>query len=97
LNFARWFAAEVHPHEPALRGYLWGSCPAVRDVDDVVQESFLRIRRVNHRPAVYLTARNVANTPLKTEFYNAETPQHARLRQIGRLGASCTFGVNGTF
>jgi RNA polymerase sigma-70 factor (ECF subfamily) len=45
LNLARWFAAEVHPHEPALRGYLRGSFPAVRDVDDVVQESFLRIWR----------------------------------------------------
>lgn len=43
---ARWFAAEVQPHEPALRGYLRGSFPAVRDVDDVVQESYLRIWRV---------------------------------------------------
>jgi RNA polymerase sigma-70 factor (ECF subfamily) len=45
LSLARWFAAEVHPHEPELRGYLRGSFPAVRDVDDVVQESFLRIWR----------------------------------------------------
>ncbi len=42
---ARWFAAEVQPHEPALRGYLRGSFPAVRDVDDVVQESYLRMWR----------------------------------------------------
>lgn len=42
---ARWFAAEVHPHEPALRGYLRGTFPAVRDVDDVVQESYLRMWR----------------------------------------------------
>jgi RNA polymerase sigma factor (sigma-70 family) len=41
----RWFATEVQPHEPALRGYLRGSFPAVRDVDDVVQESYLRIWR----------------------------------------------------
>jgi len=40
-----WFTAEVQPHEPALRGYLRGSFPAVRDVDDVVQESFLRVWR----------------------------------------------------
>ncbi len=45
LSLSQWFAAEVHPHEPALRGYLRGSFPAVRDVDDVVQESFLRIWR----------------------------------------------------
>lgn len=41
----RWFAAEVQPHEPALRGYLRGAFPAVRDVDDVVQESYLRMWR----------------------------------------------------
>ena len=42
---ARWFSAEVHPHESALRGYLRGSFPRVRDVDDLVQESFLRVWR----------------------------------------------------
>lgn len=40
---ARWFATEVHAHEPSLKAYLRGSFPAVRDVDDVVQESFLRV------------------------------------------------------
>ena len=40
---ARWFSEEVQPHEPVLRSYLRGSFPAVRDVDDVVQESYLRI------------------------------------------------------
>lgn len=38
-----WFASEVQPHEPILRSYLHGTFPAVRDVDDLVQESFLRI------------------------------------------------------
>jgi RNA polymerase sigma-70 factor (ECF subfamily) len=42
---ARWFADELQPHEPELRGYLRGSFPAVRDVDDVVQESYLRVWR----------------------------------------------------
>lgn len=40
-----WFAHEVQPHERALRAYMRGSFPALRDVDDVVQESFLRIWR----------------------------------------------------
>ncbi len=39
----RWFADEVQPHEPALRAYLRSSFPVVRDVDDVVQESYLRV------------------------------------------------------
>jgi RNA polymerase sigma-70 factor (ECF subfamily) len=40
---ARWFAEEVHPHDAQLKAYLRGAFPAVRDVDDVVQESYLRI------------------------------------------------------
>lgn len=42
---ARWFSEEVQPHESELRGYLRGSFPAVRDTDDVVQESLLRVWR----------------------------------------------------
>jgi RNA polymerase sigma-70 factor (ECF subfamily) len=38
----KWFAEEVRPHEGALRGYLRQSFPAVRDIEDVVQESYLR-------------------------------------------------------
>lgn len=44
-SLSRWFSEEVQPHEPALRGYLRGSFPAVRDMDDVVQESYLRVWR----------------------------------------------------
>lgn len=39
----RWFAEEVHSHEATLKAYLRSSFPSVRDVDDVVQESYLRI------------------------------------------------------
>lgn len=41
----RWFTQEVHAHEASLRSYLRGSFPAVRDIDDVVQESYLRVWR----------------------------------------------------
>jgi RNA polymerase sigma-70 factor (ECF subfamily) len=43
---AKWFADEVHPHDAHLRAYLRGAFPAVCDVDDVVQESYLRVWRV---------------------------------------------------
>lgn len=39
----RWFVDEVQPCEPSLKAYLHGSFPAIRDVEDIVQESFLRI------------------------------------------------------
>jgi DNA-directed RNA polymerase specialized sigma24 family protein len=38
-----WFAKEVQPHDAQLKAYLRGAFPSVRDVDDVVQESYLRV------------------------------------------------------
>ncbi|MDO8544394.1 MAG: sigma-70 family RNA polymerase sigma factor [Opitutaceae bacterium] len=64
---ARWFAEQVQPHEATLRGYLhkiaaWG------DIDDLVQETYVRLLRVHSRNEVRSTrgllftlARNVAH------------------------------------
>lgn len=50
-NHTQWFAEQVQPHEPALRSYLRASFPALRDLDDVVQESYVRVwRRHVSRP-----------------------------------------------
>lgn len=46
LDAPRWFAEQVQPHDAQLRGYLRGSFPSVRDVDDLVQDSYLRLWRV---------------------------------------------------
>lgn len=42
---AAWFSSEVHAHDASLKGYLRRSFPSIRDVDDLVQESYLRIWR----------------------------------------------------
>jgi RNA polymerase sigma factor (sigma-70 family) len=64
---ARWFSEEVQTHETSLRSYVRDSFPAIRDVDDVVQESYLRIWRARlGRPVastkafLFTIARNVA-------------------------------------
>lgn len=63
----KWFAEEVQPHENVLRSYLHGSFPSVRDVDDVMQESYLRLWRARASEPVrsakaflFLVARRVA-------------------------------------
>lgn len=63
----RWFAEEVHLHESSLKAYLRGSFPTMRDVDDVVQESYLRIWKaraaqpiVCARAFLFRVARHVA-------------------------------------
>jgi RNA polymerase sigma factor (sigma-70 family) len=40
---ARWFSEEVHAHDQSLKRYLRRSFPTVRDVEDLVQESYLRV------------------------------------------------------
>lgn len=40
---ARWFAQEVCPHEPQLRAFLHRQFPSLRDADDLVQESYIKI------------------------------------------------------
>ena len=71
---SRWFAEEVHPHDTALRSYLQGKFPSVRDVDDVVQESYLRVWRTHParpiacgRAFLFRVARNVALSLLRRE------------------------------
>lgn len=64
---ARWFAEEVQPHEPLLRAYLQKQFPALSDVDDVVQESHLRLLKAREKGRIesakaylFAIARNVA-------------------------------------
>lgn len=66
-DHTRWFAEEVHTHDSQLRAYLRVSFPAVRDVEDVVQESYLRTWKAKMaRPItsakafLFQVARNVA-------------------------------------
>jgi RNA polymerase sigma-70 factor (ECF subfamily) len=70
----RWFAEEVHAHDAALKSYLRGAFPAVRDVDDVTQESYLRVWRARGREPIriakaflFRVARNVALNLLARE------------------------------
>ncbi|MFO1451675.1 MAG: RNA polymerase sigma factor [Opitutaceae bacterium] len=63
----RWFKDEVHTHEGQLKAYLRGSFPSVRDVDDLVQETFLRVwkARLSHpidsaRSFLFQVARHLA-------------------------------------
>lgn len=63
----RWFAEEVQPHEPALRSYLRAQFPRLRDIDDIVQDTYARLVRARRlgkvneaRPYLFATARNAA-------------------------------------
>lgn len=66
-NADRWFAAEVLPHEEALRAYLHARFATVGDIDDVVQETYRRLCRAREQGEIrcvkallFTTARNAA-------------------------------------
>lgn len=86
-----WFAEEVQPHERMLRSYLRGTFPAVRDVDDVVQESFLRLWRMratepirSAKAFLFLVARRVALNVLRKQHNSpfADYGEHAASRVL---------------
>lgn len=67
---ARWFVAEVHPHESALKAWLRVRFPRLPDVEDIAQVAFLRLWRRQSQPdsaplkspkaALFAVARNAA-------------------------------------
>lgn len=76
-----WFADEVLPHEPALRAWLRARFPALADVDDLVQETYMRILQMRDQAAIrapkaflFAAARNLAF-------------DHARRRRVVRFEA----------
>lgn len=71
---AQWFANEVRAHDGMLKAYLRNSFPAIRDVEDLAQESYLRawkshaIRPINSAKALFFTvARRLALNALRRE------------------------------
>lgn len=68
----RWFDEEIKPHEAALRAYLKNRFADVHDVDDLVQESYIRVlearklgRIASAKAYLFATARNAALTILR--------------------------------
>ena len=65
-NRDRWFTEEVLPYGPALRAWLRSRYPTLDDVDDIVQESYVRVLRAQSiapissvKAFLFTTARNL--------------------------------------
>jgi len=64
---SRWLATEVLPHRPALRAWLLARFPTLPDVDDLLQETLVRLVQAREmspirsaRALLFTTARNLA-------------------------------------
>lgn len=69
---AAWFAAELKPHEPLLRAWLKAQFRSAADVDDIVQEAFVRVLRARAagevrapKALLFVTARNLVLMQLR--------------------------------
>lgn len=85
-----WFKAEVQVHETSLKSYLRSAFPGVRDVEDVVQESYLRVWRARAKGTVdsvrgflFRAARNLSLDKVRSADYRRTTTQ-------GGLEAFCS-------
>jgi RNA polymerase sigma factor (sigma-70 family) len=63
----RWFSEQVQPHEPMLRAWLCSRFSSECDVDDLVQEAYVRVLRAydvgpitSPKAFLFSTARNLA-------------------------------------
>ncbi len=68
----RWFEENLRPHEPMLRAWLRGRFSGNCDIDDIVQEAFVRVLRVRDdgliqspKAFLFVTARNLALMQLR--------------------------------
>ena len=64
---SRWFEVQVYPHEPMLRAWLRSRFATETDVEDVVQEAYVRLLRAREQGEVaspkaflFAVARNIA-------------------------------------
>lgn len=65
---AAWFAAYVLPHEPMLRAWLRSRFPSEADLDDVIQDAYVRLLRArasgnvaSPKAFLFAVARNLAH------------------------------------
>lgn len=64
---AHWFFEQVQPHESMLRAWLQGRFPADCDIDDIIQETYVRAVKAREdgklfapKAFLFTTARNLA-------------------------------------
>lgn len=78
---AQWFAKEVQPHEASLRAYLRHSLSSLADVDDLMQECYVRLLRERdrgevrlHRAFLFAVARNAVRDLLRRRAVSEAIP-----------------------
>jgi len=53
FNESRWFAEYLQPHESMLRAWLHGRVQSRHEIDDIVQEAYIRRLSFSRPPAIW--------------------------------------------
>ena len=76
-DHSTWFRNEIHPHDGQLKTYLRGRFCSVRDIDDIVQESYLRVWRrhllkpiISAKAFLFAVARHIALDTIRHESHS---------------------------
>ncbi|MBX3737892.1 MAG: RNA polymerase sigma factor [Candidatus Didemnitutus sp.] len=87
---AQWFATELQPHEPMLRAWLRSQFHIASEVDDVIQEAFVRVLRArangevrSPKALLFVTARNIVLMQMR----------HRQVARIGGLAENAFDGI----
>jgi RNA polymerase sigma factor (sigma-70 family) len=85
---SRWFSANLQPHEPMLRAWLRSRFSTGLDLDDVIQEAYLRVFKAHEKKEIkapkaflFATARNIALNAIRAATVRGE----GQLQQIEDL------------
>ena len=78
---ATWFSTYVLPHEPALRAWLNSRFPDADNVDDIIQDAYLRVLKMRESSVIrspkaflFRTARNLSIDHLKSHKVSRKIP-----------------------
>lgn len=90
-----WFTEYLYPHEAVLRAWLKNKFPSGVDIDDIVQEAYLKVMKANRTVAVkapkaflFATARNVALNAIRYSNVRAQY-QAVTLEDCDFLNEGC--------
>ncbi len=78
---SNWFSLHVLPHEPALRAWLYRHFPDADNIDDIIQDAYLRLLKARESKAIrspkaflFRTARNLSIDHLKSHKISRKIP-----------------------
>lgn len=86
-----WFAKDVYAHDSSLKAYVRGTFPAVRDVDDLVQESYLRVWKTRALQPIHSAKALLFTVARRLALDSVRSQRRSRVVDGADLDQLCVF------